>query len=105
MAWKKSISYFRKEKRASVEPAMKATQKNESQPFPQGVERDVHAPSLSLTKTLRDRRIPILNVRNLKFREVKQLAHHHTATMWQSQAPSRPVLAPHPWQCHLLGAC
>ena len=36
MAWKKSISYFRKEKRASVEPAMKATQKNESQPFPQG---------------------------------------------------------------------
>ena len=51
MTWKKSISYFRKEKWASVELAMKVTQKNESQPFPQGVEGDVHAPSLNLNRT------------------------------------------------------
>ena len=94
MTWKKRISYLRKEKWASVEPAMKATQKNESQPSPWGVEGDVHVPSLSLTKTFRDRRIPILNVRNLKFTEVKQLAHHHTATMWQSQAPSPGLSSP-----------
>lgn len=69
-------------------------QENESQTFPPGVEGDVHAPSLNLTKTLRGRRIPILNVRNLEFREVKQPAHHHTATMWRSQAPSPGLCSP-----------
>lgn len=33
-------------------------------------------------------------MRNLKHREVKQLAQHHTATKWQSQAQSRRLADP-----------
>lgn len=55
-------------------------------PLLQEREEILHTPALTLIKALKGRSDSLM--RNLKLREVKQLAQHHTATKWQSQAQS-----------------